>query len=346
MRRRRGSWLLALLVGAFPAGALALEIREGFEWDWSPLCVEAGTQPSSCFAVAGCENARPLFVRRTNPGTCDYSEQVRFWVGRESGANTPSPPRALADAGHRWSASHVRDPGLAEPNGDTFEILSTREKQSARFGSMQVDFHVPNDVPVTGAGEHYLIMHNLNLSRVVPCTSDGTACGDDVTSSVGGVPEHPGSYEWYGVIAGAFGAGTKAIPYGSVGFTIEVSAQGRGGNHLIDESFVPYSVDGAQESFPAGTYRLRIWRGDEAGVDTYGYSVLRWDGDVRRWLPIVPDTKSGNATGHEVRVPFSKLVDPIGFEIAPGYVGLTAAWFGAPTPEFRRIDWDNLIVDW
>lgn len=341
--------LLHLLLGVSllaPPPARALEIRESFEWDWAPTCVDPGTQWTSCFAVAGCNAGRDLLVRRANAGVCDYSEQVRFWIGRETDAAGPTPPSLLADTDNGWVASHVNDPSFPKPNGDTFEIMTSRWKQSARFGVMQVDLHVPEDVPVSGSGEHYLIMHNLNLDGVVPCPSDGTACAD-TSSNVGGVPGRPDSYQWYGVIAGAFGAGTEAIPYGSVGFAIEVSAQGRGGNHLIDDSFLPYSVDAAQEVFPRGTYRIRISRTRADGNDVYAYSVRRWNAETYQWEPLTPDAPRAPA-GHEVRVPFSRLVEPIGFEIPAGYIGLTTAWFGAPTPDgrFRRVDWDNLIVDW
>lgn len=346
MRRVRQwrAWTLLLALLAVPVESSALQVREGFEWNWNPLCIDRGTQWKSCFMIAGCENRRPLFVRRTNPGICDYSSEVRFWLGRETQTPAPRPPEGI-EGPNRWSASNVRDPGFEAPNGNTFEILSTREPQSSRFGSMQIDFRVPEDVPITGAGEHYLIMHNLNLTPVVPCTPDGVACGNDVTSNVGGVPGNPSSYAWYGVIAGAFGAGTEAIPYGSVGFAIEVSAEGRGGNHLIDESFLPFSVDGAQQSFPAGTYRVRIWRAEKDGVDTYGYSVLRWDPLTLRFAPLVSDPQS-SARAPDVQVPFSRLIDTVGFEIPIGYVGITTAWFGEPTSRFRHVDWDNLIVDW
>lgn len=329
-----------------PNPARALEIREGFEWAWAPLCVDPGTQWISCFAVAGCNNGRDLFVRRTNPGVCDYSEQVRFWVGRQANTAAPTPPSVLGDPENRWVASHVNDPSFRKPNGDTFEILTSRAKQSSRAGVMQVDLHIPENVPVTGAGEHYLILHNLNLRGVVPCPADGAAC-PDTRSNVGGVPGRSDSYQWYGVIAGAFGSGTEAIPYGSVGFAIEVSAQGRGGNHLIDESFLPYSVDGAQEAFPRGTYRVRIARTRIDGDDIYSYSVRRWNERARMWEPLTPDAPR-EAPAHEVRVPFARLVAPVGYEISPGYIGVTTAWFGAPTAGrgFRHVDWDNLVVDW
>lgn len=338
-----GVWLLtSTAVGA-------LDIREGFEWDWSPACTESAVHSASCFEVAGCENGRALFVRRTNPGRCDYSDQVRFWQGRPASLHAPRIPPALEDGGgeNAWVASHIRDPGWSAPNDDTFEILTSRAKQSSRFGSLQVDLHVPEDVPVSGGGEHYLIMHNLNLSPVVPCPRDGDDCPADAGSNVGGVPGNPSSYEWYGVIAGAFGAGTEAIPYGSVGFAIEVSAQGRGGNYLIDESFLPYSVAGEQQSFPAGKYRVRIERALRDGEDVYEYSVQRWNETAHAWSPLVPDgQRAGAAGGGAVRVPFARLLEPIGAEIPTGYVGLTAAWFGAPTQATRHIDWDNLITNW
>jgi len=346
-RAHRALALLAALCAAGPARGLS--IREGFEWDWDPVCVDRGTQWSSCFGVAGCANGRDLFVRRTNPGVCDYGSEVRFWLGAPALA-PPAPPPPLRDQPSRWVASHVRDPRFRAPNGNTFEIMASREKQSSRFGHLQVDFHLDEDVPSSGLGEHYLVMHNLNLHGVVPCPPDGPGCEavENARSNVGGVPGNPDSYMWYGVIAGTFGSGSAAIPYGSVGFVVEVSAEGATGNHLIDASFLPYSVGGRQDAFPRGTYRVAIARSDVDGRDIYEYSVLRWSPAQQAWEPIVPD-RLGKTRSHSVRVPFRALVEPLGFEIPAGYVGLGAAWFGEASPNdaaWRRIDWDNLVVDW
>ena len=349
MRRERTrflGWLPALvfLVGATSAGAL--ELREGFEWDWDPLCVDSAWRPTSCFDVLGCGNGRDLFVRRTNAGFCGYSDEVRFWSGRALALGAPTPPAALSEQANRWVASHRWDPAFRGANGGTFEILTTRDTQSSHSGSLQIDFRVPRPLGVSGAGEHYLIMHNLNLSSVDPCPRDGSGCGDHAGSNVGGVSGNPDSYQWYGVIAGAFGAGTAAIPFGSLGFAIEVSAEGRGGNHLVEGSFLPYSVGGAQQEFPAGWYRVRISRQTVDAADVYSYSVLRWSDEARRWMPIVPDKAEPGHAAHIVRVPFSRLREPLGYEIPTGYVGLSAAWFGAPEGRPRSVEFDNLVVDW
>lgn len=287
---------------------------------------------------------------------------MRFWIGGRSRAHATSPEQAAGARGapapeapstpgeiagaNDWVAVHVFDPHFPRPNDDVFEILSTRERQTSRFGRLQVDLHVPEDVPESGMGEHYLVMHNLQLTAVAPCPRDGPGCetAEDAATSFGGIPGHPGAYRWYGVIAGSFGAGTKEIPYGSVGFAVEVSAQGAGGNHLVGASFLPFSVGGRQDSFPAGWYRISIERSVVAGVDTYAYEVARWASPARRWLPVVPDDGAQGGSAR-VTMPFSDLVAPIGFEIPPGWIGLSAAWLGERA-EAAHVDWDHLVVDW
>ena len=338
--------------------ATALEIREGFEWDWSPTCTEHQTQWSSCFEIAGCANERALFVRRTNAGVCEYSSAVRFWTGARYSNSPPhaparpTVPRELEGQANEWTAAHFRDPRFAAPNGDTFEILSTRDEQRSRFGRMQVDFHVPRDVPISGSGEHYLVMHNLTLTGVTPCPGDGAGCPENARTSYGGIRDHPGSYKWYGVIAGAFGSGSPSIPHGSVGFAVEVSAEGAGGNHLIEGTFLPYSVGGKQAAFPRGTYRVSIERSERQGVDTYAYTVERWNITHAAWEPISPDGHDGGKDhnrSNRAAVPFARLVAPIGFELPLGYIGLSAAWFGSAASAAdgaSEITWDNLVVDW
>lgn len=344
----------------------ALEIREDFEWNWEPLCAARGVHEVSCFEILGCGNGRPLHVRRTSPGTCGYDSQVRFWTGAENDTSRrtnnpppesdaarttelaqPPPPAEMPAGENRWGAAHFRDPGEPSPNGNVFEILSSREPQSSRLGRMQVDFRIPEDVPVSGGGEHYLILHNLTVHGIPPCPQDtGDGCTSASRTSYGGIPGNASSYQWYGVIAGAFGSGSEVIPYGSVGFVVEVSAEGKGGNHLIDETFLPYSVNGEQKAFPKGTYRISIERGQASGVDTYGYSVQRWNETDGAFEPILPD---GARSSHTVLVPIEDLTAPLGFELPLGYVGLSAAWFGESSDAGggrNEIVWDNLVVDW
>ncbi len=369
---------------AGPEERAPLRIREGFEWDWEAGCSARHASGRTCFAIAGCANGRPLFVRRAGPGSCVYHGEVRAWLGREMAhrpVDTTARPETKADAGTAQTgetptappgfppntrvASHLFDrarsrPGDA-PNQNVFEIMTSRAGQSSPRGRMQVDLHVPHDVPRSGGGEHYLIMHNLHLTELATCPADDAACGNaGARTALGGLPGDPRSYRWYGVIAGAFG--DPSLGFGKVGFVVEASAPGAGGNDLIDASFMPWSVAGEGKVFPQGWYRiaiertgpvdpscpLEVTRSRQTGArcdDRYQYSVLRWDEAGAEWAALRPDDGGPNRRS----VPFMALTERHGAEIPPGQIGLAAAWFGefagGVSPTYG-IDWDNLIVDW
>ncbi len=359
-----------------------LRIREGFEWDWEAGCSSAHASGRACFAVAGCGNGRTLFVRRAGPGTCVYHGEVRAWIGREiaprlrgatahaattgvSAKTSATPTAPPGFPSNTRVASHLFDRARSRPadapNQNVFEIMTSRAEQSSPHGRMQIDLRVPHDVPRSGGGEHYLIMHNLHLTELATCPVDDVACGSDGgRTALGGIPGDPRSYRWYGVIAGAFG--DSSLGFGKVGFVVESSAPGAGGNDLIDASFMPWSVAGQGKVFPGGWYRITIERsgppdpscpgktatmGKRSGDcgDRYAYSVLRWDQAHAKWLALRPDDGGPNRRS----LLFMALTERQGFEIPPGHIGLAAAWFGEFAGDMSPtdgIDWDNLIVDW
>lgn len=328
-------WLLSVLLFLpFATRAYGLQVEDDFDRDWS--APEAGT----------CKGGHGTFVRRIAGRGC--ADRGAFtWAGGvalEHGA--PSCARAEGCDGdsvavHRFAEHEATGDPIGLANRGVLEILTTRERQSGERGRLQVDLHVPEDVPVTGAGEHYLIMHNLVLTEA-DCPRDCPGVADTATA-VGAGPQR---YRWYGVIGGAFGEPAdrdSPIAGGSVGFAVEVAnavdEPGGRPNDLVDVSFLPYSVEGEGKVFPSGWYRIVI----ERDAETYGYSVRRWDGE--RFTPIEPDDAGSGGT-HERRFPARLLSKPLGRPLPPGYVGLGVAWFGGAARQGAHVDWDDLRVDW
>ena len=330
---RTRAWPLVLLFALVAAPAAALELRESFDRDWS--------EPEA----ATCRSGQRTFVRRIAAGAC--GEPGTFaWSGGpsvERDAPTCAAENGCEDdrvAIHRFAEF---EPGGAfgTANRGVLEVLTTREKQSGVTGRMRVDLHVPDDVPMGGAGEHYLVMHNLALTET-DCPRDCSGVLDTATAEGDGADR----YRWYGVIGGAFGEPgdtDSPIRAGSIGFAVEVPAKverpGDRPNDLIDVSFLPYSVGGKGKVFPAGWYRISI----ERTASDYRYSVERFE--KGRFVPIVPDDASEGGR-HERSFPARLLAEPLGRPLDPGYVGLTVAWFGGASRVGAQVDWDDLVVDW
>ena len=135
------AWLL-------PAPSVrALEFGEDFDRDWS--------QPGA----ATCHAGQEVFVRRVANDACgtDYGGA---WEGG-SAADHDAPWCASADtcgslAVHRFSDFVPGTDGVGVANSGVLEIMTSARRQSSRQGRLQVDFHVHEDVPLSGAGEHYL----------------------------------------------------------------------------------------------------------------------------------------------------------------------------------------------
>ncbi len=313
-----------------PATTGALELQEGFERDW-----DAQVAPT-------CRSGRGTFVRRVVAGAC--GEPGSFaWngePGRAHGAPGCSEGSGCEEnwvAVHRFEHFEAGGP-FGTANRGVLEILTTREKQQSIAGRMRVDFHVHEDVPVAGAGEHYLIVHNLDLAET-ECPRDCAGVADTATSHGDG----PDRYRWYGVIGGAFGEPAdrdSPIHAGSVGFAVEVPRRveepGDRPNDLIDVSYLPYSVGGLGKAFPAGWYRIEI----ERTAEQYRYGV--WRLEAGAFVPVVPD----DGGSHERRFSAALLAGPLGRPLGPGYVGLTVAWFGGAARQGAHVDWDTLEVHW
>ncbi len=332
--RRRALLLATALVGACSPGTPALEFSESFERDWSAP------------GAATCRGGHATFVRRVAGGGCAPGGSLH-WSGapaREHGAPVCAGDRSCEGAAvavHRFDTLEPGGDPIGLVNGGVLEIFSSRRTQSRASGRLRVDLHVHEPVPVSGAGEHYLILHNLTLAEA-SCPRDCPEVPHTATNQGTG----PQRYRWYGVIGGAFGepADTDSpIRAGSVGFAVEVpravSAAGDRPNDLVDESFLPYSVGGAGKAFPAGWYRISL----ERGPRHYRYSVLRWNGEA--FEPIVPDDAAAGGT-HEREFDVERLVAPLGRPLPEGYVGLGVAWFGGAGRRGAHVDWDDFVVDW
>ena len=344
-RRRRGSRStgIAVLVASLLIGGL---IRWGPEVVVEPFEVAESFDHAWNGRGATCEGGADTFVRRVSAGAAG-GPGTRHWAARPAGehrAPSCALPAGCADshvASHRFDAFEEGDDSIGVVNDGVLEILSTRQRQSGSEGRLRVDLHVPEDVAVTGAGEHYLVMHNLVLNEG-PGPRDCADVADTATHHATGRQR----YRWYGVIGGAFGEPADVnspIKAGSVGFAVEVpsaiEAPGDRPNDLVDESFLPYSVGGAGEAFPSGWYRIEI----ESGPAIYRYAVRRWDG--RSWVPILPDDAASGGT-NERSFPIRRLSSAFGRPLPPGYVGLGVAWFGGRGRLGAHVDWDDLVVDW
>lgn len=338
-RRRVGkhpripAWLAFAILVLWGGTAGALDLHETFDRDWSDE------------DAATCRSGQRTFVRRIIAGAC--GEPGSFaWTGAPSAEH--GAPSCAGDAGcdddavaiHRFAEFEPGGP-FGRVNRGVLEVLTTREKQSGPTGRLRVDLHVHEDVPVGGAGEHYLVMHDLALTET-SCPRDCVGVADTATAEGDG----PDRYRWYGVIGGAFGEPGDAdspIRGGSIGFAVEVPARverpGDRPNDLVDVSFLPYSVGGEGKAFPAGWYRIEIERSDVE----YRYSVRRLE--EGRFVPIVPDD-AAEGGGHERRFPVERLVAPLGRPLEPGYVGLGVAWFGGASRAGAHVDWDDLVVAW
>lgn len=329
-----GLLLLAVLLCLAPAPVPALEVIETFDRDWST--------PDA----ATCRGGHGAFVRRVASGPCGDPGSFS-WNGAPGAEHGAPACRGTAGcegdsvAVHRFAEFEADGGPFGTVNRGVLEIMTTRDRQGAATGRLRVDLHIHEDVPVGGAGEHYLILHNLTVTETA-CDRDCAGITDTAMSHGDG----PDRYRWYGVIGGAFGEPAdrdSPIRGGSVGFAVEVpndvSKSGGRPNDLIDVSYLPYSVGGKGEAFPAGWYRIEI----EQGADSYRYSVLRFDGAV--FAPIVPDDAAQGGT-HERRFPAALLAEPLGRALPPGYIGLTVAWFGGAPRAGAHVDWDDLRVDW
>jgi len=332
LRRRwlAGSALAALCACTAPG----LELDEGFDRDWSAP------------GAATCRGGHATFVRRVANGSCGPGGSST-WSGAPARAH--GAPSCLRESGcdgdsvavHRFAEFRPTGDAIGLVNRGVLEIMTTRARQSGARGTLRVDLHVHEDVPVSGGGEHYLVMHNLVLTEA-HCPRDCPQVADTATAHGDGA----GRYLWYGVIGGAFGEPADAgspIRSGSVGFAVEVahalSASGDRPNDLIDASFLPYSVAGKGTAFPAGWYRIAI----ERTATVYRFSVRRLE--EGRFVPIVPDDADRGGT-HVRSLPVERLAEPLGRPLPPGYVGLGVAWFGGAARRGAHVDWDDLEVDW
>jgi hypothetical protein len=342
-RRRFPTPGIAALVTSLLIGGL---LWWGPEVDVAPLDLVEGFDHAWKGRDATCDAGAPTFVRRV-AARAQGGNGARHWKASPSGEHRApecSRRQGCVDshvASHRFGTFEEGDDSIGLVNDGVLEILTTRKRQSGPDGRLRVDLHVPEDVAVAGAGEHYLVMHNLVLTEA-PGPRDCADVADTATHHATG----PQRYRWYGVIGGAFGEPAdidSPIEVGSVGFAVEVpsaiDAPGDRPNDLIDESFLPYSVGGAGEVFPSGWYRIEI----ESGPRIYRYAVRRWDGTT--WIPIVPDDASSGGT-HERSFPTRRLSSAFGRPLPPGYVGLGVAWFGGRDRLGAHVDWDDLVVDW
>ncbi len=314
------------------SGSKALDFGENFEylaWDFYCGCnIVCGYTP--CFSVLGCATDKPLVVRRVNGNNlCDYVGEVRQWTG----GRIPYHGGGIVPDGGLWMALHL------PISSNTIELMTSRYKQINSFGFLQADFYVHGPNLYRGSSEHYVVIHNLNLSEVPGCTKD---CYSTPNSATNKGSSLPGKYQFYGVIAGGFGE--PGIGYDRLGFVVEKASSV---TDLIDQSFIPYycrsngvcgnysgQPDQLGDYFPAHFwFRVKIERQFlPYKGDTYSYWIYRWNGFA--WHEV------GHSQIH------SGLLSDEGQMLPGGYVGIAGAFFDLSRHGSVYLGWDNVLVNW
>lgn len=332
---------LIACAGLLPYGsAFGLTFTENFEsWAWNPGCVSEGTQYGSCFTVAGCGAGHPLFPRRvSNPGQCGYWGQIRDWVGGGNAFHGE-----WTDVASQWVAVH-----LGETSTSVAEWMTSRDKQAGTLGTLQADYFLDEDKPPTN--EHYLLMHNLQLTQITDgsCLRDCSTVANTRTNYGSAKPPATDStrYKFYAAIGGWFGdVGPDSIGFGLHGFAVEVPTDG--GHELVNESYMQVPLTPAGK-LPGGWYRLQIQRHLVCGVDTYTYSVRRWNAALAVWQLVTLDatpTETGFVpnTSNPRSFPATALYRyHSAGDLPVGYVALVDASLQPGV----IVAWDNVVVNW
>jgi hypothetical protein len=330
MKKTTRYFLLLALLAVLAAPLDAVSLNETFEgWAWHSTPNGYCAFGADCFNVMGCGNGKPLFIRRVvdiSNQSCAYYQEVWQWTGGE----TVFHGNDSAVSGTKVAAMV---PSFADDGA--LELLTSRDLQAGPNGSAQVDFYLHGRGML--GGEHVGLLHNLRFVELAGCSPDCATVPFTRTTTNAG----PG-FDFYGVIAGNFGEGSAAVPFGSHGFVVERACTppvGDTDGSLIDSTFIPVSGGLAANTW----YRIAIWRmhEQEPGLPPlhyYGYTAYQRAG--ASWQEI------GSRT-----IPTSKLLCSGGTLLPNGYIGFSALPDlgqppGTPDGGIFHVDFDNLIVDW